>query len=615
MLTEDTIRYIHVPFKKDAFQKGQKNVGFRVRKPRDKRDLLVGVLLKDRYYVLSVLGKGGMSLVYKAKDLTNNKIVAVKALRTQGLGDETIVKRFKQEAEVLHRLNHPRIVSVYDYGTSRIGQPYFVMDYLVGVSLSQVLRKQGALPLERFQDIFVQIAAAVAHAHKHKAIHRDLKPGNIMLVRMHDTADYVKIVDFGIAKLAEDASKLTRLGEVWGSPIYMSPEQGMGTKIDTRTDIYSLGIVMYEALTGEVPFLGKNYVETMTKQMTEAPAPFSEIAPGINIPASLEMIVFKALQKSPDDRFQTMTELKTELEKALTPQDLHVSTNQELSNEAGSSRSSKQVWNFIREKMGTSAEAPSTIQDSADTREIETADFESSPAPTRIELPAIKPKASVTVRKQGRAREAKKEDFITTVNRPQVVAAALPDSMLIPSEFVQRQSQKLKPLNPGETKTGTTATESSAPAPTIIDPEGSKSGQYNQKPLDSLVVKTGPVRDSREAKTDRLEVQASTREQGQTDSRIRKRPRSAKRRTTTKMQIPKNASVKAQRKSGKKQSIKPLIITCLTLVLIATGFGIVMSPQARTLILNLIYPPQEQNQYPNQNAPYGNPPFTEVPSR
>lgn len=314
MLIKQTLKFL--PLGLDRGLLGSQ--AYRVKIPANRQDLLVGQVLSKRYYVLSLLGQGGMNLVYKAKDLQTKKIVAVKALRTDGLSDQSVVTRFQREVQVLNRLNHPRIVGVHDYGTSKRGQPFFVMDYLEGKSLNQVLRKDGRLSVERFQDVFVQVAAAIQHAHKHGAIHRDLKPGNIMLVKLGNTEDYVKIVDFGIAKLVEEASKLTRMGEVWGSPIYMSPEQATGINTDERTDIYSLGIVMYEALTGEVPFLGKNYVETLSKQISEPPQPFDELCPEFQIPRVFERIIFKALEKAPEARYQTMTDLKHDLERALS---------------------------------------------------------------------------------------------------------------------------------------------------------------------------------------------------------------------------------------------------------------------------------------------------------
>lgn len=291
---------------------------YRIKVPANFKDLLVGYTLGNRYWVLSVIGKGGMSVVYKAKAKDTNEIVAVKTLRTSGLTDEMLVKRFQREAELLSRLNHPRIVNLHAYGTSARGQPYFVMDFLQGKDLTEVLKVEDHLVPERFQDIFVQVCAAVEHAHKHNAIHRDIKPGNIMLTKQGRTKDYVKIVDFGIAMITEEAQRLTRMGEVWGSPIYMSPEQCMGANVDFRSDIYSLGIVMYESLTGKVPFLGRNYADTMGKQISEPPPPFKEARPDLDIPESMEKIVMRALAKQPEDRYQSLTQMRKDLEAALS---------------------------------------------------------------------------------------------------------------------------------------------------------------------------------------------------------------------------------------------------------------------------------------------------------
>jgi serine/threonine protein kinase len=299
---------------------------YRIKIPPDFLDLLVGATLGNRYYVLGVIGRGGMSVVYKAKEINTGLVVAVKTLRTHSLTDEMIVKRFQREAELLSRLNHPRIVNLHAYGTSSRGQPYFVMDYLVGENLVDVLRREDHIDPERFQDIFVQVCAAIEHAHKHGAIHRDIKPGNIMLTRKKNTKDYVKVVDFGIAKLAEEAQKLTRMGEVWGSPIYMSPEQCMGADIDARSDIYSLGIVMYECLTGRVPFLGRNYADTMGKQISETPPPFSKMKPELKIAPALESIVMTALEKDPKARYQSLTQMRKDLEGALSAQSTNAIT-------------------------------------------------------------------------------------------------------------------------------------------------------------------------------------------------------------------------------------------------------------------------------------------------
>lgn len=291
---------------------------YRIQIPSNFRDLLTGTTLGGNYWVLKVIGRGGMSVVYKAKNKRSGEVVAIKTLRTAGLTDEMLVKRFQREAELLSLLNHPRIVNLHAYGTSNKGQPYFVMDYLEGENLTDILKREDHLSIERFQDIFVQVCAAIEHAHRHGAVHRDIKPGNIMLTRQGKTVDYVKVVDFGIAKMAEEAQKLTRMGEVWGSPIYMSPEQCMGATLDARSDIYSLGIVMYESLTGRVPFLGKNYADTMTKQIADDPPRFKQMRPDLQIPESFEAVINRALAKKPEERYQSMTTMRKDLESALS---------------------------------------------------------------------------------------------------------------------------------------------------------------------------------------------------------------------------------------------------------------------------------------------------------
>jgi len=294
-------------------------ISYRVQIPSDAKDLLVGFRLQNRYYVLSVLGMGGMSVVYKAKDLQERgKIVAIKTLRVQTGTDERVVKRFAREAEALALLSHRNIVRIYDYGRTKMRQHYFVMDYITGTSLNDVIQDERQLAPKRVIEIFDQVCSAVDHAHKQGIIHRDLKPGNIMLIPRKGRRELVKVVDFGIAKFEEEEAKLTRMGEVWGSPIYMSPEQCMGSNLDARSDVYSLGVVMYEALTGQVPFLGKKYIDTMTMQINDPPKRFSEMRPDLKIPAKIEEAVFKCLCKEPDRRYQTAGELRKDLEACIS---------------------------------------------------------------------------------------------------------------------------------------------------------------------------------------------------------------------------------------------------------------------------------------------------------
>ena len=281
------------------------------------REPLVGSIIARRYFLLSIRGKGGMSVVYKSKDLNKHRIIAIKTLRYQWADDGLTVKRFQREAQALSLLRHPAIVGIHDYGETANGQPFFVMDYLTGTSLGDLLKVNGYLHVKRVRSIFRQVFDAVQHAHTAGLVHRDLKPGNIMLAYSDKQGDIVKIVDFGIAKLQQEAQKLTRLGEVWGSPVYMSPEQCQGAPLDNRSDIYSLGVCVFESLSGQLPFFGKNYFETMTMQINEPPPPIRSVRPDLLFNEELEAVLLKALQKDPDQRFQSASEFKLRLEEAI----------------------------------------------------------------------------------------------------------------------------------------------------------------------------------------------------------------------------------------------------------------------------------------------------------
>jgi len=280
-------------------------------------DPMIGKTIADgRYSILSVLGKGGMSIVYKARQNMVDREVAIKTLKFQMLGDPKIVLRFEREVKLLSKLNHPNIVTVFDCVMVQ-NQPYFVMDCLSGQSLQELLKAEGRLSPERAQHIFIQCCSAVEHAHRKGVIHRDIKPGNIMISPGSGGRDFVKVVDFGLARLGADAQKLTQTGEIWGSPLYMSPEQASAQDLDARSDIYSLGTVMFETLTGVPPFKGKNFMETMSMQVhTDTPA-MRDVAPATRVPPALEEIVRKTLEKEPENRFQTMAEIKESLKTAV----------------------------------------------------------------------------------------------------------------------------------------------------------------------------------------------------------------------------------------------------------------------------------------------------------
>lgn len=286
------------------------------------KDPLIGSKLADRYHILTLIGHGGMGNVYRAKHELMERDVAIKMLKADLITDSMSVKRFQQEARAACRLKHPNVITLFDFGVSPSGQPYLVMDLLVGVSLADVIKKDGNVGADRTVKIGCQAASALEHAHRAGVIHRDLKPGNIMLIDTDDEKDFVKVVDFGVAKLIgggedSESQRLTQTGEVCGSPVYMSPEQCLGQKLGPASDIYSLGVVLYEALTGRLPLLGKTMVDTMQKHITEIPPSFGTVRPDLYIPERLEAVVFKALQKNPGDRHQSMADLERDLELAI----------------------------------------------------------------------------------------------------------------------------------------------------------------------------------------------------------------------------------------------------------------------------------------------------------
>jgi eukaryotic-like serine/threonine-protein kinase len=270
-----------------------------------KKNALIGQTISDRWEILSLIGTGAMGAVYKAKHNTIGRIMAVKTLGAANREDERSVQRFQQEARAMSVLTHPHLIQIADFGTMEDGTPYLVMEYLEGISLQDYVRKNGPMPVELALPVFSQIADALEHAHSKGVIHRDLKPSNVMLTG--EKHDFAKVLDLGIAK-GEDDLHLTATGEVFGSPLYMSPEQCMGQPVDARSDVYSLGCLMYETLAARPPLKGENFVQTAYKHMNEMPPSLAEARP--DIPADLSQIVEACLAKKPAERVTSMAMLR-----------------------------------------------------------------------------------------------------------------------------------------------------------------------------------------------------------------------------------------------------------------------------------------------------------------
>lgn len=278
---------------------------------------LVGSML-GQYHILAEIGQGGMSIVYKGRHDLMDRTVAIKMLSHALLKDQTNIMRFKNEAQAVAHLSHKNIITVHDTAISPDGQPYLAMEYLTGEGLSEVIRRDGSLNVERTLKIFVQVCDALEHAHQKGVIHRDLKSSNIILIEHDGKKDFVKVVDFGIAKLLPSSGKqvqnLTHTGEIFGSPIYMSPEQCQGAELGPRSDIYSTGVMMYEALTGHPPLMGETIVETMEMHVNKRPPSFNEMRPDLYIPPAVQQIVFRALEKVPENRWPSMAEFRDNLD-------------------------------------------------------------------------------------------------------------------------------------------------------------------------------------------------------------------------------------------------------------------------------------------------------------
>jgi eukaryotic-like serine/threonine-protein kinase len=269
-------------------------------------DTLINMLFDGRYRIVRKLGSGGMADVYLAEDEELGRRIAIKILNDRHANDDSFVERFRREAKNAAGLSHPNIVSIYDRGEAE-GTYYIAMEYLDGRSLKELVVARGPLPISDAIGATRQVLAALRFAHRKGVVHRDIKPHNVMA----DADGRLKVTDFGIARAG--VSQMTEAGSIIGTAQYLSPEQARGAPVDQRSDLYSVGVVLYEMLTGTTPFSGESPVEIAMKHLSDPPRPPSVERP--DIPPDLDMIVLRALAKNPDDRFQTAEEMDTELER------------------------------------------------------------------------------------------------------------------------------------------------------------------------------------------------------------------------------------------------------------------------------------------------------------
>jgi eukaryotic-like serine/threonine-protein kinase len=270
---------------------------------------LVGSIIADRYHVVKKLGEGGMGQVYLAEHVKMGRKSAVKVMNPGMTQDPDAISRFNREASNASRINHPNVAAIYDFGETPEGIIYLAMEFVEGDSLTSIIEKNGALAPQRAGDILRQAGEALAVAHDLGIVHRDLKPDNIMIARNREGTDVVKVVDFGIAKAGNnEAQKVTKTGLVVGTPEYMSPEQLAGDTLDGRSDIYSLGLVAFNMLTGKLPFPSETVQESMIMRLTDRPRTLSEMHPNVGWPQELQDVLDKALARSAKDRYQSASQ-------------------------------------------------------------------------------------------------------------------------------------------------------------------------------------------------------------------------------------------------------------------------------------------------------------------
>ena len=435
-------------------------------------DDLTGSVLDDRYEILDVIGGGGMGMVYRAKQRFIDRVVAVKVLHKGSISSTDTLKRFQLEGQAASQLSNPHIVTVFDANVSKDGEPYIVMDYLEGDSLEAIIEKQGPLPVARAVPIFMQICDALGKAHAKDIVHRDIKPSNIVLVNEDGEADFVKLVDFGIAKILRESEQhtgnLTRTGEIFGSPLYMSPEQWRGGKLDSRADCYSLGAVMYKTVSGQPLFHGSDFLQLAYKHTQETPPTFAELC--VPVPPPLEAVIRKALEKEPEDRYQTMGALKQALA------DVMVTL-------AGSEN-----YTPLKGKSG-GADIETTIKSAAVSSETQAWLKDLTPVKVSAELPHEKEEVK-TQEKEGNEEKATKPAASKNNLKIGAVAAAVVAAAGFGLGALHNTNHQTEPSVKGrEPAAGTTFDTTVSPPPATTMPQASPSSTAAPPPV-PLVKKT-----------------------------------------------------------------------------------------------------------------------------
>jgi eukaryotic-like serine/threonine-protein kinase len=276
--------------------------------------LEIGLVIDERYEIEGLIAEGGIGMVYECRHLVTGERLAMKVIRPAHCSTPDLKERLRIEARAASSIGNDHVVDVSDFGTLPNGSPYLVMELLEGTTLSELLRAHGRLPPQRVVSLALQIADGVGAAHDAGVVHRDLKPDNIF-IQCRDGEDFVKVLDFGLAKLSGPGSvKLTGPGHVLGTPYYISPEQARGMPVDARVDVYALGVILYELVSGRVPFVGGNAMMVLAQHANNVPPALSTIVPQLLVAPALEAIITKCLLKRPEHRFATMRALRAALE-------------------------------------------------------------------------------------------------------------------------------------------------------------------------------------------------------------------------------------------------------------------------------------------------------------